>query len=206
MLHVSSAPEMLLRLAEDASIRSVGHVSLLVASPPCVAVSAKRRATRGENRQLRAQTAVREQWSSLRAALLSQRPFLCLIEQSVGLMSHYREAYQLWNGWLHEVPYYITLAVHDPIAVHGASHRRTRLLYALIRLDCLAHPVPGRSRGSARRSSPRLCSGAARVAFLFCGRGYAAVSVAPPPKAPHESYSPPGGTALGFPCFCVVLE
>jgi hypothetical protein len=71
--------------------------------------------------------------------------------------------------WLHEVPYYITLAVHDPIAVHGASHRRTRLLYALIRLACLAHPVPEQGFGSSQLPSPLFGCCACGFPLLWTG-------------------------------------
>ena len=163
VLRASSAPEVLVRLAEDPVFHAVGHVSVLVASPPCVDVSAMRRALPGESREVRALSAVRAQCSALLAAILALRPFLCLLEQSIGLRTHYRSAYRAWSGWLHSTPYYVTMAIHDPASTNGASHRRTRLLYALVRLDCLSAPMPDTGMGAPHLACPL---------FGVCACGY----------------------------------
>ena len=137
----SSAPLAIFPAADDGRIVEEYPIDLLVASPPCVELAACRRA-RGKSPLARGIAAVYAHWQSLRSFLCGwSPPFLCLIEQSSGLVTHHRHAFALFRGWLRSAPYAIHCSVRDPCFLDGTSHHRARLLFVLVRLDCLAEPA-----------------------------------------------------------------
>ena len=99
------------------------HVDVLVASPSCLKFST---ANRGDV------DAVGEavgQVGEMRAVLLSSRPCVFILEQTVGLKSHHVDAYGVYLDFFGSIPYRVCHGVVDARKDFQASHDRSRLMW-----------------------------------------------------------------------------
>ena len=99
------------------------HVDVLVASPSCLSFSTANRGVVDSVGEALAQV------GEMRAVLLSSRPCVFILEQTVGLKSHHAEAYGVYQAFFGSIPYFVRHGVVGARESFQASHCRSRLMW-----------------------------------------------------------------------------
>jgi len=107
-----------------------GHypAEALVASPPCLVFSKANRTSTPESQE----SAARGHVTDLRRAIRLLRPHVVVIEQTEGLRTHCRLAYEVYLGLWEGLGYRV---YHDVVDAHdtcGGSHHRSRLIWVAL--------------------------------------------------------------------------
>ena len=101
------------------------HVSVMVASPPCVAFSSARR----NASPVDAFSVALGQVAILRSFISCSLPCVFIVEQSVGLRVYHPLCYTLFCDLMDELPYDVYHSGWDARSDFGSSHSRERLIW-----------------------------------------------------------------------------
>ena len=112
-----------------ASVREAGsapHVDVLVASPSCLVFSTANR--QSSDSVLEAE----EQIGEMRAVVESSRPCVFIVEQTVGLKTHHKDAYGVYQSFFDVLPYRVSHGVVNARDDFEATHERARLFWVCV--------------------------------------------------------------------------
>ena len=128
VLRATYSPEHCFASAGDAA-EACPAVDVIVASPPCVEVSRAHRYECELDREEIPAEAVSKHLGCIIGAIRRARPKAFVIEQSYGLRTHHKEAYQRMCQEVNTLGYKIYHSEVDAAEAYLASHHRTRLLW-----------------------------------------------------------------------------
>ena len=104
------------------------HVDVLVASPPCLRFSTANRGGGNAVEEAACQVA------AMMSVLLSSRPCVFVVEQTLGMRSHHVDAYAVYRSFFDSIPYVVCHGVVDARSDFGSSHVRSRLMWVCVQM------------------------------------------------------------------------
>ena len=102
------------------------HVDVLVSSPSCLVFSTANRQAGDSVREAEGQI------SEMRAVVESSRPCVFIVEQTVGLKTHHKDAYGAYQGFFDALPYRVCHGVVNAREGFEATHERVRLFWVCV--------------------------------------------------------------------------